>query len=224
MEWSGFLARRSFVTRGLAALGLAGSATAAVEAAPAQSAAEGRWQGAKHAEDEWYDKVPGIHRFVFDTISPDGFQSSLMFAGTYLDANKNKYGLQDSDNAIIIIARNRSTRFGYNDAMWAKYGKQFAEAMNNLVDPKTKEAPVVNIHATSGGALDRLIKRGARVAVCEVATRGAAGALARAIGGDTDALFKELSENLVTNGRLVPAGIVAVNRAQEHGYAVYAGG
>ena len=34
-----------------------------------------------------------------------------------------------------------------------------------------------------------------------------------------DAIFKELTENLVPNGRMVPAGIVAVNRAQERGYS-----
>ncbi len=45
-----------------------------------------------------------------------------------------------------------------------------------------------------------------------------ASAIAQKTGGKTDDVFKELSENLVPNARLVPAGIVAVNRAQEHGY------
>ena len=224
MEWTGALARRKFVTRFFAAVGLAGSAAAGLEAAGAQTVSDSRWVAAHHPEDEWYDKVPGIHRFVFDTISPDGLSQSLGFAGTYLDANKSKYSLKDSDSAIIVIVRNRSTRFGYNDAMWAKYGKLFSEQLNNFVDPKTKEAPIVNIHATAGGAMDRLIQRGAQVAVCEVATHGVSSALARSTGGNADALFKELSENLVPSARLVPAGIVAVNRAQEHGYAVYAGG
>src|SRR5262249_53167804 len=116
------------------------------------------------------------------------------------------------------------TRFGYNDAMWAKYGKQFSEQLDNFVDPKTKEAPVVNIHATSGGIMDKLIQRGIQIAVCEVATRGVASSLARSLGGDNNTFFKELSANLVPSARLVPAGIVAVNRAQEHGYALYAGG
>jgi intracellular sulfur oxidation DsrE/DsrF family protein len=33
-----------------------------------------------------------------------------------------------------------------------------------------------------------------------------------------DDVFKELTERLVPNARMVPAGIVAVSRAQEHGY------
>jgi len=32
-------------------------------------------------------------------------------------------------------------------------------------------------------------------------------------------VFKELTENLVQSGRMVPAGIVTVNRAQERGYS-----
>jgi intracellular sulfur oxidation DsrE/DsrF family protein len=224
MEWTARFARRRFVSRLFAAVGLTGAASTGLAEARTSAAAEGRWQGASHPEDEWYDKIPGIHRFVFDTISPDGVSRALGFAGTYLEVNKSKYGLKDSDSAMIVICRNRSTRFGYNDAMWAKYGKQFSEAMDNFVDPKTKEVPKVNIHATAGGSMSRLIERGVQIAICEVATRGASSSLARALGGDADAYFKELSENLVPNGRLVPAGIVAVNRAQEHGYAVYAGG
>jgi intracellular sulfur oxidation DsrE/DsrF family protein len=132
--------------------------------------------------------------------------------------------LKDNDSAVIVIVRNRSTSFGYNDAIWKKYGKQFSEELANFVDPKTKEVPVVNVYATAGGSLARLIDRGVHVAVCQQATHGLAGSLSRSTGGDADALFKELSENLITNARLVPAGIVALNRAQEHGYAVYAGG
>src|SRR5437868_3700871 len=86
------LERRTFVTRFLAAVGLAGSAATGLKAATPQSAPAARWQGALHSEDEWYDKIPGIHRFVFDTISPDGLSQSMGFASTYLAQNKAKYG------------------------------------------------------------------------------------------------------------------------------------
>jgi intracellular sulfur oxidation DsrE/DsrF family protein len=57
-----------------------------------------------------------------------------------------------------------------------------------------------------------------QLAVCSVATRGFAGAIAQATGGNTDNINNELVANLLTNSRMVPAGIVAVNRAQERGY------
>jgi hypothetical protein len=52
-----------------------------------------------------------------------------------------------------------------------------------------------------------------------MATQGLADPLAAAVGSDAESVFKELSANLVGNSRLVAAGIVAVNRAQERGYA-----
>ena len=100
MEWTKTLARRKFVTRFCAALGLVGTAAARGETAHAQTVSESRWQAAHHPEDAWYDTIPGVHRFVFDTISPDGMSASLGFANTFLDANKTGYGLKDSDADI----------------------------------------------------------------------------------------------------------------------------
>ena len=58
-----------------------------------------------------------------------------------------------------------------------------------------------------------------RLAVCAMATSRIAGMIARAVGGNAEAVNKELIANLVSNARMVPAGIVAVNRAQERGYS-----
>ena len=41
-----------------------------------------------------------------------------------------------------------------------------------------------------------------------------------ATGQTQEAVIKEITDSLPMNARLVPAGIVAVNRAQEHGYSV----
>ena len=68
--------------------------------------------------------------------------------------------------------------------------------------------------------LDSLAKLGVRFAVCNTATRNMSRSLARAAGADADAIYAELTGNLITNGRLVPAGIVTVGRAQERGYSL----
>ncbi len=39
-------------------------------------------------------------------------------------------------------------------------------------------------------------------------------------GGSADAVYKELTSNLIPGSHLVAAGVVAVNRAQEHGYTL----
>jgi intracellular sulfur oxidation DsrE/DsrF family protein len=216
-------ARRLFLGRFGTGLGVIGAAVAAGTTASAQSGDQ-RFQPARHEQDDWFEKVPGKHRFVFDTTSPDGFSNGLTFATNFFEANKSSYGLSDSDLAVVIVVRHKSTAFAYNDGIWAKYSVPLAEQVNNFVDPATKAAPVINIYGTPGGngvrpgRLDALLKRGVNMAVCQMATRAISGALARATNGNADDVYKELTSNLVANAHMVPAGIVAVNRAQERGY------
>ena len=48
--------------------------------------------------------------------------------------------------------------------------------------------------------------------------------IAAAGGGDADAIYKDFTANLIPNSHIVPAGVVAVNRAQERAYTlIYAG-
>jgi intracellular sulfur oxidation DsrE/DsrF family protein len=222
------MARRLFLARLGTGVGVAGAAAVGSPAAAAQAAADAPWRPARHAQDDWFDKIPGEHRFVFDTTTADGMALGLRFASNYLKANEDGYGLKDSDLALVIIARHKSTSFGYNDAIWAKYGKQLSEQAE-FTDPKTKQPPTVNVFAAardgSGQAdtIDALVQNGVHFAVCQMATRAIAGRIARATGAEADSIFKEITANLVGNAHLVPAGIVAVNRAQEHGYSyVYA--
>ena len=163
--------------------------------------------------------------------TPDGFGHALVFGSNFLDTNKNAYGLEYSDVALMIIVRHNSTPFAYNDMMWSKYGTVFAQKAG-FSDPKTKESPRSNLFNASGYGstltsngvtLDSLIKRGLHLGVCRLATRNIAGLAATATGGDANKINDELIANIVANAHMVPAGIVAVNRAQERGYTFAAG-
>jgi intracellular sulfur oxidation DsrE/DsrF family protein len=72
--------------------------------------------------------------------------------------------------------------------------------------------------------LDMMVKKGVHFAVCEMSTRGIAGMIADVTGAKPDSIVKELAANLVGNARMVPAGIVAVSRAQERGYSFVSAG
>ena len=214
----GSLARRSFLSRLGIGAGVLGAA-AVGPTALAQESAEGRWKPARHSQDDWLEKIPGQHRFVFDTTTPDGLALGFQFAANYFAANHETYGLEDHDLAVVMVARHKSTSFGYNDAMWAKYGKQFSE-QSGFADPKTKQPPSANLYAER---MSELTKKGVHFAVCQMSSRRIANAIAQASGGEADGILKELAANLIANARIVPAGIVAVNRAQERGYSfVYA--
>jgi len=226
--WQSSMARRLFLARLGAGASVVGASVISSPAAAAQAAAESPWRPAHHTQDDWLDKIPGVHRFLFDTSTGDGMGWALQFAGNYYAANQEGYGLKDSDLAVVIVARHKSTSFAYNDAIWAKYGKQLSEQAE-FTDPKTKQPPKVNVYAGAGdgsrqaGKMDALIKRGVQFAVCQMSTRGIAGRIAQANGVDADSVVKEITANLIGNAHMVPAGILTVNRAQERGYSfIYA--
>ena len=151
----------------------------------------------------------------------------MAYANNFMNVNQSDYGLQDNDLALVIIARHTSTPFAYNDAVWAKYGTAIT-GLTKFDDPKSKAAPKANVFnsadygtllPTFGVTLAALSKRGVQFAVCALATRFIAGMIAGA-GGNADTVNSELVANLVPNARMVPAGIIAVNRAQERGYSL----
>jgi len=172
-----------------------------------------RFEGVVVVQNKGAGLAPWNHmnymvRFQDDTITEDGLRDALLFANNFMIVNRADYGLENKDLAVIVVVRHLSTAFGYNNEMWAKYG---ASMMG------VKEASKVNARAA---AMDSLSKQGVQFAVCAMATRANAGSIARAVGGTTDAIFAELTANLVSNARMVPAGIVAVSRAQERGFSL----
>jgi len=221
--------RRSFFSRmGGAAAALGFVDQKAADAAPAAPA--GSFQPARHEQDNWFDELPGTHRVLFDTWTAARFAEALMFAGNIYRANRDGYGLTEKDLAVIITVRHNTAPFAFNDAMWAKYGKSLAGRIG-FSDPKSHQPPTANVFMASGygdaltnggRTLEAALKNGVHLAVCQLSTRANAGVIARDIGGKAEDIYNELVANLLPNSHIVPAGIVAVNRAQEHGYTFIA--
>jgi intracellular sulfur oxidation DsrE/DsrF family protein len=225
---SGLRERRSFLSRLAAGAAIVGGVMFRSQPAAAQSTGAAPWRPARHTQDDWLDQIPGSHRFILDTVSPSGLGSAMLFANNFFIANQAGYGLGNADAAVVIVLRHNSTAFAYTDAMWAKYGPAIGQAAGGFDDPKTKTAPGVNVYGVgsygaalpnNGVTIDALTGRGVHFAVCQMATRRFAGAIANANKLDVEAVYKELASNLVRNSHMVPAGIVAINRAQERGYS-----
>lgn len=205
-------ARRSFFTTLKAGMAIFGAAAVTTHPSfAAQAPSNVKWQPARHSEDDWFDEIPGKHRLVFDTTESSGMGSALTYATNFYIANQSGYGLQNGDLAVVIVARHFSTPFAFNDSIWAKYG----DTISGLVD-KSKEPSKANAHLKQ---LDGLIGRGVHIAVCDMATTFIAEAIAKAASADSKDIISEIKANLVPNSHMVPAGIVAVGRAQERGYS-----
>ena len=196
---------RRFFLSGVPALAFLQSPVAAVRA----------WQAARHAQDDWFDDNAAKHRVIFDTWNPERFPDALQFSGNTVETNKTDYDLAASELAIIICVRHRTTPFAFNDAMWAKYGKAFSAQMA-WTDPTTHEAPTANPYTRR---LAGLAEQGVKLAICNRTTRAYGANAARQAGAANDVVVKELMANTVIPGHFVPAGVIAVTRAQERGYA-----
>ena len=171
---------------------------------------------ARHEQDDWLDQAPEKHRVIFDTWMADKFGQAAGFAGNWLRINKDQYGLTDADLAVVIVARHGTTPYAFNEAIWTKYGKIFADNMSTT-DKAARPNPTTNVHAAQ---LARLANQGMRLAVCELTLRAYVDIIATHTGEPQDAIRKELTANAIGNAHFVPAGIVAVTRAQERGYAL----
>jgi intracellular sulfur oxidation DsrE/DsrF family protein len=180
----------------------------------APAAALRAWQAARHAQDDWFDDNTAKHRVIFDTWNPEHFPDAIQFAGNTFETNKTDYDIPNDQMAVVIVCRHRTTPFGFNDAMWAKYGKSFSDQME-WRDSKTHEAPTVNPYKAG---FTRLAALGLQLAVCNRTTRAYAGRAARDAGLKNEDVYNELKANTIIPAHIVPAGVIAVTRAVERGY------
>jgi hypothetical protein len=225
------VARRSLLSRFGAGAAVLGAGTAGLLPARAEAAAAG-FRPRRLNEDAWLDTPNGGHRFMIDSSTAEGGGSALLYASNTFAANKAGYKLDPLDLAVVVVLRHFSTPFGYTDAIWAKYGAAFSE-IAGFKDPKTKAAPTTNLYNSAdyglqltnfGNTIPNLVQKNVQFAICNVATRFFAGAIAERTKGNADTIYSELAANLILNSHLAAAGVVAVNRAQEYGYSfMYAG-
>ena len=85
MNGKGFrslMARRLFLAGLGAGAGAVGASVISSPAAAAEGAADASWRPARHAQDDWYDKIPGVHRFLFDASTGETMGWALQFASS----------------------------------------------------------------------------------------------------------------------------------------------
>jgi len=208
---SGIAARRLLL--GGLGVAVAGAALAG-EPAPAQPKSA-RPEPRRYPLDAWMDALPGSHRVFVDTDSAGGAANALRYVTNILNAQVNAYQGADRDMAIIVCLRHASTTLGYNDAMWARYGASLG-AMGRAPGREAEPAPTKNAQAA---ALAAAAARGVHFAICDAATTLMSGMVARQASAKAEDVHAEIIANLVPNAHMVPAGVMALTRAQEYGYS-----
>ena len=108
------------------------------------------------------------------------------------------------------------------DALWSKYkfgetlkindGATKAAAVRNpFYNPKPGELPLPDM------SVGDLLKSGVLIGVCDVALTIYSSMAAKNMNMDAAEVKKEWVASLFSGIQIVPSGVVAVNRAQEHG-------
>lgn len=209
--------RREFLGRlagGTALLAIGAIATACAAPAPAPVAS---------ADDEaWLKPLNGKHKQVFDAPRVnDGFP--LIFAAGYLKTMGETYKLKPGEANAFIVFRHFASPLGLTDAIWKKYsiGKLFG-----IMDPATKKpsernflwnpkpGDMMNLDASA----DKMIAMpGVVIGVCHLALTALSSMAAKGAGVTPEVALKEWEAGLIPGAMLVPSGVLAVGRAQEHG-------
>jgi intracellular sulfur oxidation DsrE/DsrF family protein len=201
--------RRSFLAR----LAAAGSALAAVVALPSTSAAQSS-RAPTHPADAWLDDLKGQHKNIYDCTSVENGPMGWTFARNFLTANTGPiYELTDADVNAIVCVRHSATVYGFNDAVWAKYKLGESQKVNDAGGAPAVKNPQLK-------TANDLANRGVIVAVCGMATTRIARTVASGAGMSAADVEADLRANLVTpTARVVAAGVIVTNRAQERGFA-----
>lgn len=217
--------RREFLgtlATGAAALGI-GSMLSPLDLHAAIPSGNQNWEDA----DAWFNKINGKHRIVFDVTKPHEMMP-FAWPRVYLMTN-GATGTPEKDCSVVVILRHDAIGYAMPDAMWAKY--KFGELFK-AEDPATKAPSVRNpFWKPAKGAfkipgfgevpigIDELQASGVMFCVCNAALTVFSSAVAQMTNGDANAIKKEWVDNLLPGIQVVPSGVWAVGRAQEHGCA-----
>jgi hypothetical protein len=224
------VARRDFLgTVALAGAALAvprcasavGRTSRATPVTAAQARDEGPW------DNSWLDRLSARHKQIFDIPTyNDG--AGLFYAKNYLNAQRDAYGAQYPDVQTVLGIHGEAYPVVFADAIWDKY--EFGKR-SKVKDPRTGKWTRRNVlwQAQEGEEMaeytvDTLQSRGAQFLLCNNVLRFVTRRLAGEAGVSYAAMRAELIAGLLPKVIVVPAIVVALGLAQEHGCAyVYAG-
>jgi intracellular sulfur oxidation DsrE/DsrF family protein len=218
--------RRAFIgtlATGAAAMSLAGLA------APLQSMAKGKKFSPQDDDpDVWFKKLDGKkHKIVFDVTGPHGV-FPFAWPRVFLMTN-GMTGTPEKDAGVVVILRHESIPYAMNSSLWTKY--KFGEVFK-INDDKTQTSSLRNAFwkPTAGDfqipgignvaiGINELQESGVMFCVCNAALTVYSAALAQGMGAKAEDVKKEWVSGLLPGIQVVPSGVWAVGRAQEHGCA-----
>jgi len=203
--------------------------------------AQGRGAAGASGPDSWINEVKGTHRCLFDFPQHKGgapLLHILNYLNTYNEAYKAAPGTAAAVGTFYSIGNQSSIALGFNDAMWAKYGlgeylglkdkAGKAYTRNVFHRPTPDDAGVLFaafqtpaipelLPAIPGIGIESLQKMHTKFILCANALGGWVLELQARGKGKADEIQKDLTANLLPGVTIVPAMVIAIEKAQAAG-------
>ncbi len=168
----------------------------------------------------WLNRIKGKYRQVYDMPEPNhgmAFAWSRVFYLTNAET-----GAVDADTSVMIVLRHAAIPFAMVDDAWAKY--KFGE-MFGITDPETNAPAVRNFFYKAppeklplpGMGIDPLLASGVLMGVCNMAIKFYSAQAAPKMNMTAEQIQQEWKAAVIPSIQVVPSGVWAVNRAQQHG-------
>ncbi|MFD2824683.1 Tat (twin-arginine translocation) pathway signal sequence containing protein [Lacinutrix iliipiscaria] len=170
--------------------------------------------------DEWFKKIKGDHRIVYDGSKPHaGFP--IIWNWAYYLSN-NETGTADENMTAMTVLRHDAIPFAFEDRLWEKYpmaevfnvkkSDGTAYKRNPYYEPQDGDFPLPIIDG-----IKRMQERGAMFCVCDLAIKVYSNAVASKMNLDPTEVYNDWVSGILPNIQSVPSGVWALGRAQEHG-------
>lgn len=183
--------------------------------------------------DAWFKKIKGKHRIVFDATQPHEIMP-FAWPAVFMMTNQ-ATGTPPSDQGIVVVLRHNAIPYAFDDRAWAKYN--FAEVFkagelggafkaadyqtapskrNPFWKPKKGDFQIPGIGAVDIGIND-LQAQGVMFCVCNAAMTVYSNIVAMNTNMKADDIYNDWKSAVLPGVQIVPSGVWALGRAQEHG-------
>jgi intracellular sulfur oxidation DsrE/DsrF family protein len=175
--------------------------------------------------DAWFSQIKGKHRIMYDVTQPHEI-FPFAWPRVFLLTNE-KTGTPAKDCNVVVVLRHSAIGYALDHSMWEKYklGEMF-----KADDPKTKAPatrnpfwkPAKGDFSVPGLGnveigINELQASGVMFCVCDVALSVYSAVAGMSMNKDGAEVKKDWLSALLPGVQVVPSGVWAVGRAQEHG-------
>jgi hypothetical protein len=213
------IGRRAFMDRVLA-LGAAMGLGGIVNPGGAHAAT------ARVPDESWIQRLNGRHKQLFDFPAVDGGRA-LIHIRNYYNAYRDAYGLRDAEVSALLIVYAGTVPLAFRDEAWAEYDLGKMANIEDGAQPSRRNlfrAPQAGAMIPPDAGLDALMQRGLVVVLCNNSFSKWVRDLSAAGHGSVDEVRGKMMGWLIPGITLVPAAVLAVNRAQESGCTYFYSG